>query len=514
MRPQGTSTLKTRSGDALVVNGWESKLSVRRGQLRITQGYGPDRVERSFPRAVHGLARVVVIAGAGNVSLDAIGWLSTQGVGLIVLGRDGRLLLTSETGSGDPRLRRAQALVTSTNAGVEIVRGLLKRKVAGQRQLYLRLTGDPSDRAAFDLAAADLDRADSFDGLRLAEAQVALRYWTTFAAVPVRFRPADRERIPPGWLAVGPRRSPITGRARQAVTPAHAIANFLYTVGEAEARLAILALGMDPLLGLSHVDKLSRSSLALDLLEPLRPTIDAYLLDLLQTRTFSREQFAETPQGSCRLRPALLGELAATAPAWARLIAPTVEQVAQQLADASGTKIGRVPTRLTSTNRRAGRAALHDRAPKTPRVRVPQPEASCRVCAEKLPAGQELCDTCRPGFERQLLNRAIRRAGAAAPAATRSRADGAGRHLERREWASQHGKVNNTAATQAAFARDVLPLLQGASLQDLRQATGLTGSYLALIRAGRKTPHPRHWTALLGAVETCRDSRETPLHSP
>lgn len=501
MRPQGTPRFKTRRGDVLVVNGWQSRLTVRRGQLRVTQGFAGDRREQSYPRATHGLARVIVIAGAGTVSLEAVAWLTTQTVGLIVLGRDGQLLLTSETGSGDPRLRRAQALVSSTDAGVEIVRGLLKRKVAGQRQVLVRLTSDAQERAAFDHAVGDLDRADTFDGLRIAEAQAAAHYWARFATVPVRFRPADRERVPPGWLVVGPRRSPITGRARQAVTPAHAIANFLYTVGEAEARLAILALGMDPLLGLSHVDKLSRSSLALDVLEPLRPAIDGFILTMLEIRTFRRDEFIETPQGSCRLRPALIGELAETAPVWARLVAPIVEQVAQQLADASGTKIGRVPTRLTSTNRRAGRAALHEREPRTPRLRVPQPMSSCRVCAEQLPTGQELCATCRPGFERQLLDRIIERAEGATPTARRGRANGAGRQLERREWASQHGKVSNTAATQAAFARDVLPLLQGASLRELREATGLTGSYLALIRAGRKTPHPQHWTALLGAVE-------------
>jgi hypothetical protein len=43
--------------------------------------------------------------------------------------------------------------------------------------------------------------------------------------------------------------------------------------------------------------------------------------------------------------------------------------------------------------------------------------------------------------------------------------------------------------------------LKASRYKNIREATGLNGSYLALIRAGRRTPYPRHWTALLTAVE-------------
>ena len=46
---------------------------------------------------------------------------------------------------------------------------------------------------------------------------------------------------------------------------------------ESEARLAAAALGLDPGLGVLHVDSGSRDSLALDLLEPVRPQVDSYL---------------------------------------------------------------------------------------------------------------------------------------------------------------------------------------------------------------------------------------------
>jgi len=65
-----------------------------------------------------------------------------------------------------------------------------------------------------------------------------------------------------------------------------------------------------------------------------------------------------------------------------------------------------------------------------------------------------------------------------------------------REWDEEHGKL----VDRSAFERDILPLIQGVPLSRLRRATGLSLRYVSLIRRGERTPHPRHWQALLGAV--------------
>ena len=57
-------------------------------------------------------------------------------------------------------------------------------------------------------------------------------------------------------------------------------------------------------LGVFHADQKCRDSLVLDLMEAVRPQVDAYLLDLLAARTFSAKDFVETRKGVCRvLRP-------------------------------------------------------------------------------------------------------------------------------------------------------------------------------------------------------------------
>jgi hypothetical protein len=69
------------------------------------------------------------------------------------------------------------------------------------------------------------------------------------------------------------------------------------------------------------------------------------------------------------------------------------------------------------------------------------------------------------------------------------------RKREAREWDEQHGKLVDLSA----FQRDILPLIRDVPLSRLQRATGLSLRYVPLIRRGERTPHPRHWQALIGA---------------
>lgn len=54
--------------------------------------------------------------------------------------------------------------------------------------------------------------------------------------------------------------------------------NYLFACLESEARLALLAHGCDPVMGVLHADQRNRDSLALDAMEPVRADVDAFLL--------------------------------------------------------------------------------------------------------------------------------------------------------------------------------------------------------------------------------------------
>src|SRR5207245_7654739 len=121
------------------------------------------------------------------------------------------------------------------------------------------------------------------------------------------------------------------GSPRLAVNPPNATLNYLYCLLESESRLAAAAVGLDPGIGMLHVDTPARDSLACDLMEPIRPQIDAFVLDWITRETLKREWFFEQRDGNCRLMASLAVRFAEPAPPWGRAVAPITEWVAQTL---------------------------------------------------------------------------------------------------------------------------------------------------------------------------------------
>ena len=88
-----------------------------------------------------------------------------------------------------------------------------------------------------------------------------------------------------------------------------------------------------PRVGCAPLDAAGRDSLALDLLEPVRPTVDRFVLELVAERSFAKRDFAERPDGAVRVMPPLAHELMAMMPTWRRAPAPHAERVAHIFAD-------------------------------------------------------------------------------------------------------------------------------------------------------------------------------------
>jgi CRISPR/Cas system-associated endonuclease Cas1 len=62
-----------------------------------------------------------------------------------------------------------------------------------------------------------------------------------------------------------------------------------------------------------HVDTSARDSLACDLMEPVRPQVDAYLLDWITRQPLRWEWLFEKGDGNCRLSGSLAVRLSETA---------------------------------------------------------------------------------------------------------------------------------------------------------------------------------------------------------
>lgn len=492
------------SGGIWVLSGYGLTIRVWRGRLRVSDGIGHRRREVLIHRATGRLRRLVVLGHTGSVSLEAIRWLADVGAGYVQIDEDGRVLAAfGPQGTDRPGLRRAQARALDTPAGDAIVRALLGQKVAGQTET-LKAVNDlvPIPDVAMRLlaaAATSLHVAVGRDELRTAEARAAAAYWSAWSAVPARFARRDAGQVPDNWRAFGARTSPLTASPRLAANPANAILNYLYALLEGEATIAARVVGLDPGVGILHADLPSRDSLSADLMEPVRPKVDAFVLDLLRTRPLAVSDFHETRQGVCRLTPALASDLAATLPRWRLEVGRVAEVVAQLLV---GGGVAGSPTPITQRRRAAARPQGARAAKAAARI-----DAACSWCGGSVEPGRRTCSPeCkaavvadnRPAFVeagRQSLAR-MRGAGSrvclSEPARRRIGLATSESVREGRAWSRTH----RWPADMAAFEREILPGLAGVTARAIADATGLSVGYCRRVIAGGVRPHPMWWAAM------------------
>lgn len=84
--------------------------------------------------------------------------------------------------------------------------------------------------------------------------------------------------------------------------PINAMLSFGYTLLTHEAVAALQAAGLDPAVGFLHQARWGRPSLALDLMEELRPiAVDAIVTRCLTTGIIRYQDFETTPEQGCRM---------------------------------------------------------------------------------------------------------------------------------------------------------------------------------------------------------------------
>jgi CRISPR-associated endonuclease Cas1 len=509
-------------GGVLILSGYGLDVRVWRGRLRIADGIGRQRRTAIVHRATGGLKRLVVLGHTGAITFDAIRWLADIGAGYLQIDADGQVLAAfGPQGTDRPGLRRAQARALDTPAGNDIARRLIAEKVAGQAETLVAVDRSVpvSDEVevAMRSAAARVHLATNRDEIRLAEAQAAGAYWSAWAPIAVRFARRDVDRVPAHWLTVGSRASALTGGPRLATTPAQALLNLTYALLETEATLASRIVGLDPGLGVLHADQLNRDSLAADLMEPIRPLVDRYVLRLLEGRAFAASDFYETRQGVCRVTPPLACELAGTLREWRQAVGRVAEDVARRLDDQR--PVGRaLPTPISGSNRSVGRGS---RAKGKPTHIVSRVARGCVWCGGPAAVGRRTCSAeCRaavdttnlPTFiatgERSLAERRALGLRTVLTGAGRARIGGRASETvaEARGWQRTHPWPKDSGE----FEREILPALAGVPAHSIAEATGLSVGYCRQIKKGAATPHPMWWEAMQAAgVARLRELRAT-----
>jgi CRISPR-associated endonuclease Cas1 len=494
--PQVLQSHKSLSPHLGVVTlfGYGTTVRVERGHLVLEDGIGPDRRYGRFARVGHRLRRVVVIGSDGMVSFAALRWLADQNVSFVMLERDGAVLVTTgPVRSSDARLRRAQALAASNPTALQLAVRLIGQKLAGQEAVARERLRDSVVADAIAKFRDSLKSAARLETVLGIEANAASAYWSAWSKLPVRYPRTDFVRVPEHWQAFGARVSPLTGSPRLAVNPPNAVLNYLYAMLEAEARLAASELGLDPGLGVLHKDTPNRDSLACDLMEPVRPLVDAYLFDWLQRGPLRRQWFFEQANGNCRLMGQFAANLAETAMVWRKAVAPYAEEAAKIFWQGRSSVRPKFPvTRLTQARRSLAKAG--NLVSNTPSI--PTPPTRCQRCGEPVTTGSIYCLKCVPAVNRDRLIETAKlgRIATHSPAAEARRAATHMKQVEaQRKW---NPSELPSWLDEEFYRREILPRLSEFTVKKIRVAIDVSHPYATLVKRGLRIPHPRHWLRL------------------
>ena len=483
-----------RKSGVLVLSGYGMRVHVHAGHLVAHDGIADERRTLRLPRVGHGLRRLVIIGSDGFVSFEALHWLADQGASFVMLDRDGSVLATTgPVRPSDARLRRAQALAHQSGIALQISKELVDRKLSAQERVVREKLRDSSAADRIAEMRRGLPICQSIEALRALEALAAKAYWSAWRPVPVGFPTKDFARIPEHWRTFGGRVSPLTSSPRLAINPPNAMLNYLYAVLESEARLAAAALGLDPGLGVMHFDSPSRDSLASDLMEPIRPRVDAYVLDWVMHSPLRREWFVEQRDGNCRLISSFAQRLSETAPTWASAVAPVAERITRIFSASVPKRSRRMfsSTRLTQNSRRVGRGIEPIQNIETPLC----PPSVCRDCG-KSTQGAPYCRACSPIANRANLIKAAKlgRMAAQTPKAETLRSESARRQMAvKLAWNPSHLPE---WLTEKIYREQIQPKLVTATVSAIASALKVSKPYATDIRAGKRMPHPRHWQTL------------------
>lgn len=480
------------SHGVITLFGYGIGVRVNRGHLAIEDGIGVDRRQCRLPRVGHGLKRLVAIGSDGTVSLAALRWLADQKASFIMLDRDGSVLMTTgPVHSSEAKLRRAQALALQNGVALRISRELIDRKLAGQQKVASENLQDESTALTIRRFRSELAEAESVDAVRQIESYAAKIYWTAWRSLEIMYPKKDLPRVPEHWRNFGSRASSLTGSPRVATNPVNAMLNYLYALLEAEARLAAATLGLDPGIGVLHVDTPYRDSLACDLMEPIRAEVDAFVLHWLKRDPLLRNSFFEQPDGNCRLMSPFASKLSQTAPTWAHLVAPVAECFAREIFNSTRIRQPHPAARLTQSNKREARGGAPFAAAR-PKFRTGR---VCLGCGKRLQDQSINCGNCAKEINRERITKAafLGRVAAQGPEAKAKRSATQRINTQAR-WA-WNPSDQPAWLTERYYSEKIQPILAATSSTAIAKLMNVSISYASDIRKGR-VPHPRHWEEL------------------
>ena len=271
----------------LYVQRADLRLSLHESAVEISRpGQPPTRLP------LHHLQSIVLFAYA-SVTPPLMQRCAEEGISIVFLSYTGRFQARVEgPTSGNVLLRRAQYAAADSAAGVEIARMIVVGKIRNCRTLLRRALREqphlelPTTIQRLKLLQQDCHRAPDLDSLRGLGGMAANLYFSAW----------------PGLLHGDEGMRFSTRSRRPPLDEVNAALSFLYALLRADCHTAAEVVGLDPQVGFLHRDRPGRPSLALDLMEELRPVYaDRLLWALVNRRQLRPDHFVRESTGAVLL---------------------------------------------------------------------------------------------------------------------------------------------------------------------------------------------------------------------
>ena len=313
---------RSRRKHPLILSGHNITMRIHRGALLIKDGfthYPQKQTELNFyPGDLELPPRIILLDGTGSFSLSVIDWLKEQNIPLVRMNWNGSSAVTV-FGDGTPtdpmkvKWQIEQSL--DETARMEFATDIITKKLKAARQtLKAHLSSSEHFQSADAALKAGLDSLKNkppktIGDVFAVEGPCAYQYFRAWQEVTLQWKGLKQYPIPPAWGKFDQRSSVLTGRKAKnwkATNPINAMLNYGYVVLESELRIQALIEGYDPRFGILHqVNNFSGDAYIFDLMEPLRPKVDAAILEFIATNTFHAKDFVLRKDGVCRLSPSL-----------------------------------------------------------------------------------------------------------------------------------------------------------------------------------------------------------------
>ncbi|KPA15869.1 CRISPR-associated protein Cas1 [Candidatus Magnetomorum sp. HK-1] len=267
-------------------------LILDRRDLKVTLEDETVRIERTalekFERIPINMIEKLIVTGNPLISCDIWQKLAERNIPVLIFSRKNGKSPAYFTGgiSGNVHLRVTQHMsFQNKKLQLTIARWLLDEKLEGQECLLRSLSNDERILAICDLIKdrrMNLNKMICTNKLMGQEGVAASLYFQALSKF-----------IPGKWGFNGRNKRPPKD-------PVNALLSYTYVIAGSKVLRAIFEKGLDPSVSFLHAIHTNRENLVFDLMEPLRPALDRFVLFLIDN-VLSENDFFQKGKNGCFL---------------------------------------------------------------------------------------------------------------------------------------------------------------------------------------------------------------------